>query len=86
MDSLSKTRTWHDNKYSQNVYIDSITEQSFLVVQREKQVNVNYNQYIQDKIKNKLRMKAINHACFKLEEKVTRSVKNNIHVVLEEEN
>ena len=56
------------------------------MVQKEKQVNVNYNQYIQDKIKNKLSMKAINHACFKLEEKVTRSVKNNIHVVLEEEN
>ena len=36
---------------------------------------VNYNQYIQNKIKNKLRMKAINFACFKLEEKTTRSVK-----------
>ena len=36
---------------------------------------INYNQYIQNKIKNKLRMKAINYACFKLEEKATRSVK-----------
>ena len=38
---------------------------------------MNYNQYIQNKIKNKLRMKAINYACFKLEEKTTRSVKKN---------
>ena len=29
------------------------------------------------KIKNKLHMKAVNYACFKLEEKVTRSVKKN---------
>ena len=36
---------------------------------------VNYNQYIQNKIKNKLRMKAINFACFTLEEKATRIVK-----------
>ena len=36
---------------------------------------INYNQYIENKIKNKLRMKAINFACFKLEEKTTRSVK-----------
>ena len=55
----------------------------------EKQVNVNinpnkinswcinYNQYIQNKIESKLRMKAINCACFKLEENVTRSVKKN---------
>ena len=35
----------------------------------------NYDQYIQKKIKNKLRMKAVNYACFKLEEKATRSVK-----------
>ena len=55
-------------------------------VHKEKQVNVNfnfnqinfwcinYNQYIQNKIKNKLRMKAVNYAYFKLDEKVTRSV------------
>ena len=36
---------------------------------------INYSQYIQNKIENKLRMKAINYACFKLEEKPTRSVK-----------
>ena len=56
---------------------------------KEKQVNVNfnliernslwisYNQYIQKKIKHKLCMKPINYACFKLEEKITRSVKKN---------
>ena len=33
---------------------------------------INYNQHKQ----NKLRIKAINYAYFKLEEKVTRSVKN----------
>ena len=36
---------------------------------------IKYNQYIQNKIKNKLPMKAINYVCFKLEEKATRSVK-----------
>ena len=36
---------------------------------------INYNQYIQNKIKNKLRMKAINYVCFRLEEKATESVK-----------
>lgn len=35
---------------------------------------MNYNQYNQNKIKNKIRMKAINYASFKLEEKTTRSV------------
>ena len=29
------------------------------------------------KIKNKLYMKAVNYTCFKLEEKITRSVKTN---------
>ena len=59
------------------------------MVQKEKQVNVNfnldqinsscinYNQYIQNKIKNKLIMKTINYTCFKLEEKAMRSVKRN---------
>ena len=54
------------------------------MVHKEKQVNVNfnlnqlnswyisYNQYIQ----NKLHIKAMNYACFKLEEKATRSVEN----------
>ena len=37
---------------------------------------INYNQYIQ-KIENKLRLKAINHAYSKLEEQVTKSVKKN---------
>ena len=35
---------------------------------------MNYNQYIQNKIKNKLRIKTINYACFKLEEKAIPSV------------
>ena len=59
---------------------------NMIKVHKEKQVNVNfnfnqinfwcinYNQYIQNKIKNKLRMKAVNYAYFKLDEKVTRSV------------
>ena len=59
------------------------------MVLKEKQVSVNfnlnqinswcinYNQYIQNKIKNKLHMKAINYAFFKLGEKATRSVKKN---------
>ena len=59
------------------------------MVHKEQQVNVNfnltqinswcisYNQYIQNKIKNKLCMKAINYASFKLEEKINRSVKQN---------
>lgn len=59
------------------------------MVQKEKQGNVkfnltqiyslciNYNQYIQNKVKNKFRMKAVNYKCFKPEEKNTRSVKNN---------
>ena len=38
---------------------------------------INYNQYIENKIKNKLPIKAINYACFKLEEKGTRSVKKD---------
>ena len=38
---------------------------------------MNYNQYNQNKIKNKLGMRAVNYACFKLEEKATRSVKKN---------
>ena len=38
---------------------------------------INYNQYIQNKIKKKLRMKATNYACFKLEEKTIRSIKTN---------
>ena len=38
---------------------------------------VNYHQYIQNKIQNKLHMKAINYARFKLEQKTTRSVKKN---------
>ena len=40
-----------------------------------------YSQYIQNKIKNKLRMKAVSQACFKLEKKATRGViknKNNL--------
>ena len=59
------------------------------MVHKEQQVNVNfnltqinywctsYNQYIQNKIINKLCMKAINYACFELEEKITRCVKKN---------
>ena len=70
-----------------NGSIDSVTK--WQLVHKEQQVNVNfsltqinswcisYNQYIQNKIKNKLCMKAINYACFKLEEKITRSVKQN---------
>ena len=38
---------------------------------------VNYNQYIQNKIKKKLTMKAINYVCYKLDEKATISVKKN---------
>ena len=39
---------------------------------------IHYNQYIQNEIKNKLCMKAINYTCFKLEKKPTsRSVKKN---------
>ena len=38
---------------------------------------INYNQYIQNKIKNKLHVKAINYACFKMVEKTTRKVKKN---------
>ena len=59
------------------------------MVYKEQQENVNfnltqmnswymrYNQYIQNKNKNKLHMKAIYYACFKLEEKTTKSVKKN---------
>ena len=59
------------------------------MVNKEKQVNINfsltqinswcinYNHYIPKKIQNKLRMKATNYGCFKLEEKTTRSVKKN---------
>ena len=36
-----------------------------------------YNQYIQNKTKNKLCMKAISHACLKREEKTARRVKKN---------
>ena len=57
------------------------------MVHKEKQVIVNftltqmsswcisYNQYIQIKIKNKLGMKSINYACFKLEENATKVLK-----------
>ena len=38
---------------------------------------IKYNQYIQNKIKNKLCMKAINYVCFKSEEKTTRKVKKD---------
>ena len=38
---------------------------------------INYNQYIQNKTKKKLCMKAIDNACFKLQENATRGVKNN---------
>ena len=38
---------------------------------------INSNQYIPKKIKNKLCMKATNYACFKLEGKAMRDVKNN---------
>ena len=43
---------------------------------------INYNQYIQKKIKDKLHMKAINYACFRLEEKATRSIKKNKNNVI----
>ena len=53
------------------------------MVYKEKQVNVNfnlnqinYNQHIKNKIKNKLHMEAINHTSFKLEEKAISSIKN----------
>ena len=36
---------------------------------------MSYNQYIHNKIKNKLCMKAINYACFKLEEKSLKVLK-----------
>ena len=36
---------------------------------------INYNRYIQNKIKNKLRMKTMNYACFKRKERDTSSVK-----------
>ena len=35
---------------------------------------INYNQYIQNETKNILCMKAKNYACFRLEEKATRSI------------
>ena len=38
---------------------------------------MNYNQYIQNKITDKLFMKAINYVCFKLEGKIARGIKNN---------
>ena len=38
---------------------------------------INYNQYIQNKIKNKLHTKPINYARFKLEEKFNRTFKKN---------
>ena len=59
------------------------------MIYKEKKENVNfnltqmnswymrYNQYIQNKNKNKLHMKAINYTCFKLGEKTTRNVKKN---------
>ena len=46
-----------------------------LEIPLEIMININYNQYIQNKIKSKLCVKAINYACFKLEEKTTRGVK-----------
>ena len=39
---------------------------------------INYNQYIQNKIKNKFLMKALNYACFKLEERAIGSVEKII--------
>ena len=36
---------------------------------------ISYNQYIENKIKNKLRIKSINYACFKLEEKALEVLK-----------
>ena len=38
---------------------------------------ISYNQYIRSKIKNKVWMKAINYACFKLEEKIIKRFKKN---------
>ena len=38
---------------------------------------ISYNQYIQNKIRNKLNLKAVNYTCLKLEEKIIRSVKKN---------
>ena len=38
-------------------------------------------QNIQNKIKNKLRMKTINYACFKLEEKTTSVKKNKNNLI-----
>ena len=66
--------------------IEPITKQK--LVHKENQLNfnfnltqinwcMNYNQSILNKIKNKLRIKAINYKCFKLEEKTTRSAKRN---------
>ena len=70
--------------------VDKLTTLSLYqksLVHKEKQVNVNFNQnqinfccinfnyYIQNKIKNKLFMKAINYASIKLEEKANRSAK-----------
>ena len=56
---------------------------------QKKQVNANFNfakinfwcisnnQYIRSKIKNKVWVKAINYACFKLEEKIIKRFKKN---------
>ena len=38
---------------------------------------LNYNQYIQNKTKNKLHMKGIKYACFKLGKKAAKKVKKN---------
>ena len=48
-------------------------------VYKEKQLmlTLTYNHYIQNKIKNRLPMKARNYACFKLEKKATIGVKKN---------
>ena len=43
---------------------------------------INYNQYTQNKIENKLRTKAIDHACFKLEQKAIRKVKKNKNIFI----
>ena len=37
---------------------------------------------MQNKIKNKLHMKAINYTCFKLEEKDTRTIKKNKNIFI----
>ena len=57
-----------------NYKINCIYELSKLYIKYNK-LSIKYNQNIKNKTKNKLRMKAINYASFKLEVKAISSVK-----------